>query len=100
MLTNRLTSRVARGLLATAVIAGVASRAVAQPELPPVTDADRAAAFPDVGGHSHGMLEDPFNHSVRIDELESQQDGDDVLAWKAHAWIGHSIDKLAIRTEG
>jgi copper resistance protein B len=101
MSTNRPKSRVARALLATVVIAGVATRVAAQPELPPITDADRAAAFPDAGGHAHGMLEDPFNHSVRIDELESQQtEGDDVLAWKAHAWVGHSSDKLAIRTEG
>ncbi len=101
MSTNRCKSRVARGVLVTVALAGVATRVAAQPELPPITDADRAAAFPDLGGHSHGMLEDPFNHSWRIDELESQQtEGDDILAWKAHAWLGHSSDKLAIRTEG
>ncbi len=104
MSTTRRESCVARRALAALAafsIAGVATRAAAQPELPPITDADRAAAFPDLGGHSHGMLEDPFNHGLRIDELESQQaDGDDVLAWKAHAWFGRSFDKLAIRTEG
>ena len=101
MSANRLRLRVARGVLATVAIAGVATHVAAQPELPPITDADRAAAFPDVGGHSHGMLEDPFDRSLRIDELESQaSDGDDILAWKAHAWVGHSVDKLAVRTEG
>jgi copper resistance protein B len=100
MSTIRPKSRVTRGVIAAAVIAGATSVA-AQPELPPITDADRAAAFPDAGTHSHGMLEDPFNHSLRIDELESQQaDGDDILEWKAHAWLGRSSDKLAIRTEG
>jgi copper resistance protein B len=38
---------------------------------------------------------------VRVDELETQQvDGEDLLAWKAHAWVGHSFDKFAVRTEG
>jgi copper resistance protein B len=80
---------------------GLALRAFAQAELPPITDADRAAAFPDLGSHTHSMLEDPLNRSLRIDELESQQtEGDDLLAWKAHVWVGGSFDKLAIRTEG
>jgi copper resistance protein B len=101
MSTNKRGSRFVRTVLVAVALAGVATPIAAQPELPPITDADRAAAFPDLGGHSHGMLEDPFDHSLRIDELESQQaHGDDVLAWKAHAWVGHSSDKLAIRTEG
>jgi copper resistance protein B len=101
MCTNRSGSRFVRAALVAVVLAGVTTCVAAQPELPPITDADRAAAFPDLGGHSHAMLEDPFNRSLRIDELESQQtEGDDVLAWKAHAWVGHSSDKLAIRTEG
>lgn len=101
MFTSRRNSRVARALLVTAAVVGIATRVRAQPDLPPITDEDRAAAFPDLGGHSHGMLEDPFDHSLRIDELESQQaDGGDVVAWKAHAWLGGSFDKLAIRTEG
>lgn len=82
-------------------LVGVEACVAAQPALPPITDADRAAAFPDLSGHSHAMLEDPFDRSLRVDELESQQtDRDDVLAWKAHAWVGRSFDKLAIRTEG
>ena len=82
-------------------VVGALARVSAQPALPAISDTDRAAAFPDLGEHSHGMLEDPFNRSVRIDELESRQaDGDDVLAWKAHAWVGRAFDKLAIRTEG
>ena len=67
-------------------LVGVEACVAAQPALPPITDADRAAAFPDLSGHSHAMLEDPFDRSLRVDELESQQtDRDDVLAWKAHA---------------
>jgi copper resistance protein B len=101
MSTNRRGWRLGRVVFTTVALAGVATRAAAQPDLPPITEADRAAAFPDLGGHSHGMLEDPLDHSLRVDELESRQaQGDDVLAWKAHAWVGYSSDKLAIRTEG
>jgi copper resistance protein B len=104
MRRNSCASALLRAPIALAVVAlvGVATRVAAQPELPPITEADRAAAFPDLGGaHAHGMLEDPLNRSLRIDELETQQtDGDDLLAWKAHAWVGRSFDKLAIRTEG
>jgi copper resistance protein B len=98
-------SRLAHVALATAaalVSLGAASRVAAQPQLPPLTDADRAAAFPDLGGaHSHGMLEDPFDYSVRVDELETREgEGNDPFAWEARAWLGRSFDKLAIRTEG
>ncbi len=86
-----------------AIAAAVAVRAQpVGPELPPITDAERAAAFPDVGGaHAHGMFEDPFNHSIVVDELETQDaDGGDLLAWDVRAWAGHSLDRIAIRTEG
>jgi copper resistance protein B len=54
-----------------------------------------------LGLPAHGMLEDPFNHSVLIDRLEAQDaNGDDVQAWDATAWVGHAYDKLTIRTEG
>ena len=101
MCTNSRDATLLRAL-AVAVLLGAETPVAAQPELPPITDADRAAAFPDVGGaHAHGMREDPLDRSLRVDELESQQtDGYDLLAWKAHAWVGRSFDKLAIRTEG
>jgi copper resistance protein B len=101
MRTNRRPTDFARALLAIVALTGGATRAAAQPDLPAISDEDRAAAFPDLGSHSHGMFEGPLNHSLQIDELESQQaDGDDLLTWKAHAWVGRSFDKLAIRTEG
>jgi copper resistance protein B len=101
MCTTRRRAPVAIALGAALVLLGAAARARAEADLPPVTDADRAAAFPDLGGHSHAMLEDPFDYSVRVDELETRQaDGDDPFAWKARAWLGHSFDKLAFRTEG
>ena len=53
------------------------------------------------GMATHEMPEDPFNHSVLFDRLESQDaGGGDVLAWDATAWVGHAFDRLTIRTEG
>jgi copper resistance protein B len=102
METSSVRSRVARAAVAIAALAIAVTRVAAQPSPPPVGDAERAAAFPDLGGmQSHAMLEDPFDHSLRVDELETRAaDGDDPLAWKMQAWLGHSFDKLAIRTEG
>lgn len=71
--------------------------------LPPPTDADRAAAFPDFGSAhvGHEMLDDPLNKAVRIDRLE-RQDADDgsVTSWNVDTWIGRSLTKLWIRAEG
>ena len=88
--------------VASFAVAGAVRAQPAGPELPPITDAERAAAFPDVGGaHAHGMLEDPFNRSIVVDELETQDaDGGDLLAWDVRAWAGRSLDRVAIRTEG
>jgi len=93
----------AAAALVTAALAGVPAHAQsAGPDLPPITAADRAAAFPDVGGaHAHGMIEDPFNRSILVDELETQDaDGGDLQSWHVRAWAGHSLNRLAIRTEG
>lgn len=67
---------------------------------PPVTDADRAAAFPDLTGHdmSGHMDDDPFVWMVLVDRLEWQQD--DAFAWDAKAWFGHDDNRLWLRSEG
>jgi copper resistance protein B len=92
------------GALALLLAGAVLRCATAQPTTTPVpvlTDADRAAAFPDLGGMTHAMLEDPFNASLHVDELETQQaDGADPFAWDVRAWLGHSLNRLALRTEG
>jgi copper resistance protein B len=88
---------------AVLLCAAFAARAQpADPELPPITDADRAAAFADIGdAHAHGALEDPVNRSILVDELEVQDaDGGDVSSWDVRTWAGRSLDRLAIRTEG
>jgi len=69
---------------------------------PPVTDADRAAAFPDLSGHdmSGHMDDDPFVWMVLVDRLEWQGASDDAFAWDAKAWFGHDDNRLWLRSEG
>lgn len=68
--------------------------------IPAVTDADRAAAFPEV--HHHAMEHaSPITSLVMIDRLEGwQRDGHDGQAWEAQAWIGNDLNRLWLRTEG
>lgn len=65
----------------------------------PVTDADRAAAFPDVAGHpAHDRA---INYFVLFDQLEWQSvDGGDSGAWDTKGWIGGDRDRFWFRTEG
>lgn len=58
-------------------------------DLPPVTDADRAAAFPDLGDATHDMMENPFTTFVLFDQLEVQDhDGDALASFDVDAWFG------------
>ncbi len=69
------------------------------PFIPPVTDADRAAAFPDVHGHS--VHDNAVNSFVLFDHLESQSgSGARGLHWDTRGWIGRDLDRLWFRTEG
>ena len=67
--------------------------------IPPITDADRAAAFPDV--HGHKMHDNAINSLTLIDQLEYQNaDEGSVLAWNAMGWVGGDIDRFWWRSEG
>ncbi|QIL20626.1 copper resistance protein B [Thermomonas sp. HDW16] len=67
---------------------------------PALTDADRAAAFPDLHGHdkSAHMDDDPFVWMLIADRLEWQQG--DTLVWEGSAWFGHDRGRLWLRSEG
>ena len=67
---------------------------------PALTDADRAAAFPDLHGHdmSGHMDDDPFVWMVMADRFEWQQG--DAFAWEGTAWLGHDRGGLWLRSEG
>jgi copper resistance protein B len=88
-------------LLAVPLLAARAQPATGP--VPPFSDEDRAAAFPDLGGmHVHDtMLESPFNTFVLFDALEAQNGADDeILDWSLDAWLGRELDKLWVRSEG
>lgn len=76
------------------------------PALAPITDADRAAAFPDLGGMSmadHGMDDDAIHFKALVDGLEwrrARDGGSDSLGWNATTWIGRDINKLWLKTSG
>lgn len=67
--------------------------------VPPVTDADRAAAFPELPPHA--MHRSGINYLFLADRLEWQDaDEGSALAWDLSGWVGGNIDRLAFRSEG
>lgn len=76
-----------------------AKTAAASSAVPPVTDEDRAAAFPDVEGHA--VHDDAINYFVLFDQLEWRQgDGGGDVSWDTKGWIGRDVTRLWFRTEG
>ncbi|MGH9200743.1 MAG: copper resistance protein B, partial [Vicinamibacterales bacterium] len=69
------------------------------PFIPPITDEDRQAAFPNVDGHS--VRDNTVNFFVLGDQLEWHTgDGHVGLNWDAKGWIGRDRDRFWFRTEG
>ena len=69
------------------------------PFVPPVTDAMREAAFPDV--HGHASHDSRINGFVLFDRLEWQSvNGQGLLSWSNAGWVGGDINRLWFRTEG
>lgn len=69
------------------------------PFVPPVTDADRQAAFPDVQGHP--AHDTSVNYFVLFDQFEWQTgDGADAFSWDTKGWVGQDRNRLWFRTEG
>jgi copper resistance protein B len=67
--------------------------------IPPLTDADRAAAFPQVHAHhAHGTAIHSYWLLDRL-ELANGDEGRE-LGWGATAWIGGDVRKLWLRSEG
>jgi len=67
--------------------------------IPPITDADREAAFPDVQGHT--VHDNAVNYFVLADQFEWLSGGSDSAAnWDAKGWIGRDRDRLWFRSEG
>ena len=67
--------------------------------IPPITEADRVAAFPDV--EPHALADDPVHTLVLLDQLEWQGDRSEAgLNWDAKGWVGGDRNRLWFRTEG
>ena len=67
--------------------------------IPPITEADRAAAFPDVEPHAIG--DNAVYTFVLLDQLEWQRDQSaGGLNWDAKGWVGGDRNRLWFRTEG
>ncbi|BDU16390.1 copper resistance protein B [Lysobacter auxotrophicus] len=78
---------------------GTPSQATPREPIPAITDADRAAAFPQL---EHGMHHAPERNSfVLFDRLEAiDLDDGRGEAWEAQAWFGSDIHRLWLRSEG
>jgi copper resistance protein B len=67
--------------------------------IPPITDADRAAAFPpDV--HGHATHDKQINTFVLFDQFEWQGGDDGGFSLDNKSWIGGDINRLWVRVEG
>ncbi len=65
----------------------------------PITDAMRAAAFPDV--HGHGTHDSRINGFLLFDKLEWHAgNGPGSLSWSNSGWVGGDINRVWFRTEG
>lgn len=79
--------------------AGHAPASYSGAPVPPITDADRAAAFPDLPPHA--MHQGGTNFLFVADQLEWQDaDEGNALSWDLNGWVGGDIDRLAWRSEG
>ncbi len=78
---------------------GAAAADAPREPIPVLTDADRAAAFPDVAGHA---AHDNRIHSYwLLDRLEAwDADEGTGIEWEALSWIGTDLDRIWLRTEG
>ena len=67
--------------------------------IPPVTDLDRAAAFPEVSAHAAHATRN-FG-LVQLEKLETwDAGGGGGLLWEGQGWYGGDLNKLWLRTEG
>ncbi|MGV1106932.1 copper resistance protein B [Xanthomonas translucens] len=85
---------------ATSSGASAPASALPREPIPPLTDADRAAAFPVL--RTHAMLHAPPRTSYLLfDRLEGWDNHHGSgQAWEASAWYGGDIDRLWLRSEG
>lgn len=67
--------------------------------IPPLTDQDRAAAFPQ-DLHGHAVHDRAINYFVLFDQLEWQIDNASGANWDTKAWVGGDLNRIWIHSEG
>ena len=78
---------------------GASPTSLPRTPIPPVTDADRAAAAPP-GGH-HAMTDNAIHSYVLLNRLETwNADSGTGQAWEGQGWIGTDLNRVWLRSEG
>lgn len=67
--------------------------------IPPVTDADRAAAFPPAM-RGHAVHDQAIHYMVLFEQLEWEGGGDGGPGWDNTTWIGGDLNRVWLRSEG
>lgn len=68
--------------------------------LPPITEEDRKAAFPELNGQ-HTVHDEAIHYFVLFDQFEWQMgDGVTGISWDNKGWIGGDVNRFWFRTEG
>jgi len=83
----------------SAHMAQAAKKTEVKEPIPIVTDADRAAAFPQ-GLQGHAVHEGAPNFMVLFDQFEWRGGRDGGFSWENRAWIGGDVNRLWLRAEG
>jgi copper resistance protein B len=83
----------------SAHMAQAAKKTEPKEPIPPVTDADRAAAFP-AGLEGHAVHDNAVNFMVLSDQLEWRGARNGGLSWENRTWIGGDVNRFWLRTEG
>jgi len=99
--------KVSRVLVLAASLSGLAvctpawaqSATATAPPLPPITEEDRRAAFPELRGHA--THDRAFNAFVLFDQLEWQSPSSARrLSWDTKGWFGTDTNRFWFRSEG
>jgi copper resistance protein B len=87
------------GSMAHPPATGIAPGQEPRSPVPTISDADRAAAFPDLAPHH--MHQGGTHFLFLADQLEWQDaEEGSALAWDISGWVGGDVDRLAFRSEG
>jgi len=87
-----------RAVVAATLLAAPASVAAQQEPIPPITEAERKAAFPaDVEGHT--VHDRTFNYFVVFDRVEWQGTGSGGATLENTTWIGGDINRIWLRLD-